>query len=119
MQKPTSRFGQADANGIHRWEYGFLWWPDTRVLVTKYMRTASEENPDRLARYTCPMDVIQHADLGLCAISDHTLHFDDEEDFYRPSAWPRTFEVFKSRYDGSTGHKITLTRLDFRLMLTR
>ncbi len=116
MPKPTSRFGKADANGVYRWEYGFLWWPDIRLLVTKYMR--GRETDQGLARYTCPMEVIQHADDALCCIVPYVF-FDDEADFYRQSRWPRTFEVFKSRYDGSTGHKQIMSMLDFRLMLIR
>ena len=116
MPKPTSRFGKADDNGVYRWEYGFLWWPDIRLLVTKYRRDG-EKAALGMARYTCPLEVIQHADYALCCLNQHVSF--DEDDFYRPSCWPRTFEVFKSRYDGSIGHKQIMSMLDFRLMLIR
>lgn len=106
MQKPISRYGQADNNGIYRWENGFLWWPDSRLLVTKYLEGL--DHP----RYSCPLEVIREANMALCV--DRNIFFDEDEFF--EGDWPKNFRVFKSRY-GPTNESYTLTRLDFRLML--
>ncbi len=110
MPKPTSRFGQADANGIFPWDGGFFWWPDTRLLVTRRRRDWTPEN----SAYTCPMKVIMHANYVLAAVEQ--CFFDDEETFYREGAWPRRFDNIKNRYGPLEGVR-TLTRLDFRLLL--
>ena len=105
--KPTSRFGQADANGVYRWEGGFLWWEQSRTLVTRHLTPMRE-------KMTCPQEVLMNANYALAAVE--RCFFDDEETFYR-GTWPRAFQVVKSRFDNTVGSTIMMSKLDFRMML--
>lgn len=115
-RKPTSRFGPKDDNGFYRWEHGYLYWPDIRLLVTKKNNRLKESSG--INDYTCPKTAVFNANLMLVCL-DPWVDFEDEASFFTYRAWPRTFEVAKSRFDNRVGQREIMSMIDFRLMLIR